>query len=512
MEMSRAVLSESARVVYQPRKLQLLVLSGLMVLWMLGASLGCGSSAGIGVSTRGTSPGKTTVTLIGTSTANDQLSDYDLVLNSLTLTNSNGQAVSVLTSPLHVEFMHLNGVAEPLVTLNIPQGTYTSAAATVGVARFDCIALNSSDAIATSAFAYDQTPASNVSVNVPAPITIGSTATTLSLSLDISKSAAWTSCAPTGLQPYSITPTFTLSSQLVSSQRGAMTDLEGQVASPSASTNTFSVTAADGQSCAAANPSSCSPASASGPTWQVDVSQNTVFQGVTNISQLQAGMPVDMDGLLQPNGSVLASRIAVLDVNPVDLTGEIGPLLFVSNAWPALANFGPQAWGPIATGGGNYFNFSGAVFQVSGQFTNLQNLPFNVSFAADNMVAGQRLFVTSHATSVAAGPAYAAATTITLLPQVIDGTVSAVSSDGGFDTYTVILAPYDLFPQLATQSGQTTLLQNPNTIVVYADDNTQMLDTNPVAVGSVLRFNGLIFNDNGTLRMDCAWVEDGVTE
>ena len=26
------------------------------------------------------------------------------------------------------------------------------------------------------------------------------------------------------------------------------------------------------------------------------------------------------------------------------------------------------------------------------------------------------------------------------------------------------------------------------------------------------RFNGLIFNDNGALRMDCAIVEDGVTE
>jgi len=29
--------------------------------------------------------------------------------------------------------------------------------------------------------------------------------------------------------------------------------------------------------------------------------------------------------------------------------------------------------------------------------------------------------------------------------------------------------------------------------------------------GSVLRFYGLVFNDNGTLRMDCAQVNDGVT-
>jgi hypothetical protein len=31
-------------------------------------------------------------------------------------------------------------------------------------------------------------------------------------------------------------------------------------------------------------------------------------------------------------------------------------------------------------------------------------------------------------------------------------------------------------------------------------------------VGSVVRFNGLLFNDNGTLRMDVAQVNDGVPQ
>jgi hypothetical protein len=48
--------------------------------------------------------------------------------------------------------------------------------------------------------------------------------------------------------------------------------------------------------------------------------------------------------------------------------------------------------------------------------------------------------------------------------------------------------------------------------VVYVDSNTQLLNSEPIAVGSPLRFNGLVFNDNGTLRMDCAQVSDGVTE
>jgi hypothetical protein len=62
------------------------------------------------------------------------------------------------------------------------------------------------------------------------------------------------------------------------------------------------------------------------------------------------------------------------------------------------------------------------------------------------------------------------------------------------------------------QPGQTTLLKNPNTVVVYADSNTQMLNSGAVSVGGTFRFYGLVFNDNGTLRMDCAQVNDGVAE
>ena len=82
---------------------------------------------------------------------------------------------------------------------------------------------------------------------------------------------------------------------------------------------------------------------------------------------------------------------------------------------------------------------------------------------------------------------------------------------GSFIDYTVSLASYDLFPTLAVQQGQTTLLNNPGQVEVYVGSNTQTLNTQTLAPGSTLRFYGLVFNDNGTLRMDCAQVNDGVT-
>jgi len=96
------------------------------------------------------------------------------------------------------------------------------------------------------------------------------------------------------------------------------------------------------------------------------------------------------------------------------------------------------------------------------------------------------------------------------MPQTVNGTLTAISQSGGFTDYTISLAPYDLFPMLAVQPGQTTVENNPSQVEVYIDNNTQMLNTQPLDAGSTLRFYGLVFNDNGTLRMDCAQVNDGV--
>jgi hypothetical protein len=142
----------------------------------------------------------------------------------------------------------------------------------------------------------------------------------------------------------------------------------------------------------------------------------------------------------------------------------------------------------------------------------LQSFPFSASFTAANLVPGQNVSITSHALTEQGGPVYVPAATVTLVPQTINGMVSAVANSGGFEMYTVALAAYDLMPNLAVQGGQNTLLTNPGMVVVYADPNTQMLNSGTIGVGSVMRFNGLVFNDNGTLRMDCAQVNDGVAE
>jgi hypothetical protein len=226
-------------------------------------------------------------------------------------------------------------------------------------------------------------------------------------------------------------------------------------------------------------------------------------------------MFVDMDAAIQSDGSQLATRISVQDSDTSNLSVSTGPLLQVASSQPSFFSVGRQDQGYLVTsdqaGVSMAYSFGNATFQILERFTNLQSLPFVPSFNASNIFDGQNVYVTTHATTLQGGPIYFPATTVTMVPQTINGTISGTSTEGSFTTYTVTLASYDLIPNLAVQAGQNTVLSNPSTVIVYVDSNTSMLNTQPLAVGSVMRFNGMLFNDNGTLRMDCGQVNDGVT-
>ncbi len=470
---------------------------------------GCGS-AGSSSSGGGGSKlsGNTSVAVVLTSTANDQLAEFDLEFESITLTNHSGKTVTLLSTQQPSEFIHLNGAIDPLITVTVPQDIYTSAAATFAYGSFVCIA---NGAVEGQGLAFDyynnNVPAASVTVTLPSPITVTGTSMALALDLLVANSATAPDCLNVnGFAGFSMTPTFNLapfalSSSPTSSANGKLAGLEGEVASLDSSSNKFDLSVPEGPY--------------GTRTLSVSVGSATVFQGVSNFPALANGIFVNMDGALQPDGTLAATRIAVEDLSALNMF--TGPLMQVGSEVPVLLVYGRQEQGPLSpgpAGSGYYFDtpyvdFSSAVFQISGQMRNLQSLPFVASFNASNMVAGQNVDISSPALEGMGGE-YTPANTIALIPQTINGTVVASSASGNFTDYTVSLASYDLFPTLAVQQGQTTLLTNPSTVEVYVDTNTQMLNTMALAPGSTLRFNGLVFNDNGTLRMDCGLVSDGV--
>jgi hypothetical protein len=486
-----------------PSSSSYLPLVTLALLAVIGITTSCGSSPSTPPPPKFS--GNTSVTVVLSSRANDQVTRFDLQLQTLTLTSQSGKTVTLLSSPQPSEFMHLNAGIEPLTTVTVPQDIYTSATVTLGAAVFVCIGQAPGGGTGLANYSIvNQGP----TVNLPSPITVTGDSMGLLLDLQVASSAVFPTCWTTpAFQGFSMTPTFSLAPIMLStsptnSGNGKVSGLKAEVASVGAAGSSLTLTVPEGPF----------------GTRSLSTTSNsaTVFQGISGASALSAGMFLDVDGGIQPDGSVMATRIEVED--PSAINQWSGPLMFVDNLVPTLTLYGRNELGPLDTDivghtglyfDTPYFDFDSAVFKISGQFTDLQNLPFVPSFSALTMVAGQNVDITS-GTFFIGGGTYTDANTITLVPQTIEGTVVASQQSGNFTDYTVSLASYDLFPTLAVQQGQTTLLNNPSQIEVYVDSNTQKLNSQTLAPGSTLRFYGLVFNDNGALRMDCAQVNDGV--
>ncbi len=468
-------------------------------------STGCGSGGSMLTTTPLT--GNTAVTVVATGTANDQLTEFDLAFQSITLTSQSGKTATLLSlpasgSPLGAEFLHINGTAEPLLTATIPQDVYTSATITLASGELVCVALGQANGQTTinSDFYNSNIPSSAVTVTLASPITVTGTSMALSLDLVAAKSATVGDCVNVnGFEGFSIAPVFNLAPLRIAStptnaSNGYFAGFDGEVTALGTAGDTFtlSLSSLAGQR-----------------SLSFTANQSTAYQGISGLSAIAVGSFVNLDGALQSDGSLLATRIAVLDPLAVDVVR--GPLTQVADTTSVVIVHAREQQGKDFqgyVGGFGAFNVGSAVFQISDQLTNLASLPFVPSFSASNIVPGQEVYISAASVGFTA---YPDASTMTLMPQTINAAIISSSQVGSFTDYTVSLADYDFFPMLANQPGQTSMENTPNQIEVYVDSNTQLLNTQPLAAPSTLRFYGLIFNDNGTLRMDCAQVSDGVS-
>ena len=470
------VSAASSACCVSPRPFILIPIVSLLVLASI--TTGCGSSPSIPPKPSG----NTSVTVLLSSTANDQVTQFDVQLETLTLTSQSGKTVTLLSSPQSSEFVHLNAGIEPLTTVLVPQDVYTSATVTLGSAVFVCIAQVPGGGLGIANYSLvNQGP----TVNLQAPITVTGNTMALLLDMRASSSAVFSSCWTTPpFAGFSMSPTFdlapfALASSPTNSGNGKVTGLKATVASVGTTGSSLSLTFAGGPF----------------GTRTLSASSNgaTEFQGISGVSAISPGMFLDIDGAIQSDGSLLTTRIAMADASAIDESS--GPLMLIDDVVPVLQLYGRTELGPLVNDGnghnGIYFpfpqlDFSNARFGISGAFTNLQSLPFVPSFTASTMVAGQNVDITSQAFSIMGG-VYTLANTINLAPQTINATVAASQQVGNFTDYTVTLASYDLFPTLAVQPGQNTVLNNPSQVEVYVDNNTQQLNTQALAAGNTLR-------------------------
>lgn len=475
------------------------VICGVLSIALTGCGTGNGGGTGGGSGTGGPVPGETThVMLLISGTANDRFAVFGASIQGLTLTNSSGSTVPLVSTTERAEFIHVNGTAEPFLDVTVPQDTYTSATITIPYGYFTYLFLNTSSQSETVSTDADE---SNVTVpstvTLVAPLAIQGSNMVLELTLLAAQSGSYSS--QTQPSTYTITPTFTLTPVTLAgaptnAQNGALQNLNGEVTAVGA--DSFTVSFPDDSNLFA-------PANVS---FTFNTASTTAFQGLAGFSAISNGMLLNFDAAIQSDGTMTATRVATLDAGAQNVM--VGPVIQSAAQSPAVAQpsvsvLGGQQQGVDFTAEPTSFApFTlppGATWQVAPQISNTSSLPFNAVFDFNGLFEGQMVAATSGSLSNSGG--YITGRTMTLMPQTIDGTVTTVSSSGNFTVYTLQLNPLDTIPALG----------GPSAVEVYVAPGTVGAGNVTAAVGETLRSTGVIFNDSGTLRMDCTQLNEGVT-
>jgi hypothetical protein len=462
---------------------------------------GCGSNA---PSSSGDLTGNTNVTLLVSSTANDRFPSFGMTIGSLTLTNKSGKSVSLISSAEQAEFIRSNGTAAPLLTATVPQDVYTSATITLDNPYFSFVTPDPDGGIVDETFTLGgqvETPA----VAIQTPITITGDTMVLDLNLLAAQSGTYDG---TLTSTYTMTPTFQLTPVMIASsptsaQNGKLSNLSGDITALSGTTFT---TLLPGTIPTSGGIGSSYLQSTTNTPITVATNSSTVFQGVSNLAGLATGSLINFDAAIQSDGTLLATRVTAYDLPAQNLA--TGAITNITPTPPAGASplFGLElleqqgsylSANPI---GPPVFTLNNATFQTAPQITNVSSLPFTASFSLASLIPGQEVAVSTDTFSTTPG-VFTPARTVTLVPQTIDGSIVSISSTGNFTVYTLALSSLDPIP---VEGG-------PSFVTAYVAPDALLLNTSSPALNSPLRCTGLLFNDNGTLRMDCTQVNDGVT-
>ena len=438
--------------------------------------------------------GNTHATLLITSTNNAQIPIFKFNLQGLTLVASDGTVVPVLTSPQVVELGSINGVARPLVSLDVPQGDYTSVKLSYGPSTFvviDHSGGDNSDDIGSYNIGTPGNQAATVTLPLSTPLAISGSAMGLLLDLNIPKSTTYVpylagsnDIAPKGGQT-TFTPSYSLSGVTVAAQPSTLldgkVDVHGQVTANSGGILTI--------------------ASNSGTSLSFSTSSSTVYSGVNAAAAPAVGNFVDVGAALQADGSMLATLVQTEGATqPYNMIGQV---LYAGQL--VLENISHEQQGPnISNGTGFYLNnvdFSQAIpfFIAWPNGTAPKGLPFTPSLSSSSVSVGQNVSTPINALQTT-GNVIPVTSAVTLEPQTIDATVVNVSVVNGQSVYQVNLFSNDFIA----------LFGSSQSVVVYATAETHAITSSPLTNGSIGRFRGLLFNDGGTLRMVATEIEDGV--
>ena len=406
--------------------------------------------------------------------AGDRVASLSVTVNAVQLTSDAGTTVSLISSPTTLEISSLAGTTTPLGTVTVPAGTYNKLTITLGGATITVV----DPATGTTVQKTFNAPANPFSITLNPVFVSDGSARVINIDLNLHSSVA---IDATGNVTFN--PLFLVSHARMQGPppgmppnpfTGGVERAIGKVGN--VFPTTFELITAIGQK-----------------TLTFTVNSATVFNGVGSLQGLQGGMLVLVNGQAQSDGTLLASKVTVIDGfqsgigavgivssttgTPVTQFKMLAHGITLNTAFTGLSAV-PQAVLTVSV-------TSGTNFQPDTDDVDTGGL--GLSFNASTLSPAQTVAVyTSGALTIAPGSPVTGSLTasqVRLLQQPLVGSISNLATD----SFTLTVPSESVFAVLA----KTT------TVTVYRTPATQLSDNLALANGQRVFVRGLVFNNNG---------------
>jgi hypothetical protein len=297
---------------------------------------------------------------------------FNVTLNKITL-NNGSTSVSVLSTAQTVDFARLLGLRTLVGFNSVTPGTYTSA--TVELANPQIVYLDLTKTPPVAATMNGTLTSSVVTVAFNKPMVVDANGLAgLKMDFDLRQSIQ---VDPTTKQMTgSVNPTLDLKVVGAADPDAQVDDLRGSFVSSNTTTNSFVMQRPDGRQIT------------------IVVNANTTFNGSYNLGNLAAPEFIEVDGVVQNDGSILASSVEVVSTSKAFVSGRIisvtddssgnaqSVTLLVGEEMPAMSSVPVDMPATLNVSAvGKY-----AICFVNNWFT-------SQLFNSSTLVAGQRIFV-----------------------------------------------------------------------------------------------------------------------
>lgn len=456
-----------------------LLAAGLIILGCGGSSSSPGTTPAPPKPAAGTTPMQVS---LGDAPA-DWIMTFGMTVNTITLTSSTGDTVSVLPTASPMEMMQLMATVQPISSVAVPQGTYTQATVT-----FSAVALGYLDPVSHT---YTQkTMPGPYSATVPfsPAMTVGTSPMALNVDMNMGSSVSIDGSGNVTLTP-------TLTAAMASAPGTGMNPWQGTMqqrlgAVSSISGSQFTMGSMMGMQTA---------------TFTTNSSTQFAGTGFTGMGSMSTGMLVGVDAALQADGTYLAQRVESMGSGTTGMMGG-GLVTAITGNPPTqltmVANAG-QGGGMMASSIGGTLTVAipaSTPYSMDTDGMDLTALPFTPAFGPTSLAKGQRVQVVSGGGMMGGGmmggTGSLTASQLRLEQQGFHGTASGYTANGSQATFTLTLPPDAAF---ATLTGTTTLQ-------VYQQTGTQLHGLTTLANGNGVVVRGLLFDDAGTYRLVASWI------